>query len=117
VLFGDASQRSRSLELFFDLVVAAAVSQAARLLRLDPSWHGAGVLVLVFVPPWWAWIGFTFYDNRYTVDDTIHRVAVLSAAVGIGVLGLSLTRVPGRRVYRCPRRLVSACGRLRCWSI
>ncbi|SNT27191.1 Low temperature requirement protein LtrA [Asanoa hainanensis] len=95
MLFGDPARRSANLELFFDLVVAVAVSQAARLLRLDPTWHGAGLLVLVFVPLWWAWIGFTFYDNRYTVDDAIHRVSVLAAAIGMGTLGLSLTRVPG----------------------
>ncbi len=95
VLFGGPARRSANLELFFDLVVAVAVSQAARLLRLDPTWHGAGVLVLVFVPLWWAWIGFTFYDNRYTVDDAVHRVSVLAAAIGMGTLGLSLTRVPG----------------------
>jgi low temperature requirement protein LtrA len=95
VLFGGAARRSTSLELFFDLVVAVAVSQAARLLRLDPSWHGAGVLALVFVPLWWGWNGFTFYDNRYTVDDAVHRASVLAAAIGMGALGLSLTRVPG----------------------
>lgn len=51
------------LELFFDLVVVAAVSVLADSLRADLTAHGLGVTVLVYVAIWTSWTLAVFYAN------------------------------------------------------
>ena len=57
------------LELFFDLVFVVAVAQLADGLAADPSVHGFLVFAGLFVPVWWAWVGYTFYADRFDTDD------------------------------------------------
>src|SRR5262249_7586377 len=46
----------------------------------------------VFVPVWWAWMGFTFYANRYDTDDLPYRLLTLLGMFGVAVLA---TTAPG----------------------
>ena len=78
------------LELFYDLVFVVAVSQLAHNLSKDISWMGFLSFAALFVPVWWAWIGATFYANRFDTDNVIRRLlmglqmlAVASMAVNI----------------------------------
>jgi len=60
---GDLPERRASwLELFFDLVVVAAVSALAAQLHDDRSVAALAVFAGLFVPVWWAWWGFTWYS-------------------------------------------------------
>jgi low temperature requirement protein LtrA len=76
------------LELFFDLVFAGAVGQLAGALQEHPSLGSLARFALLFTPLWWLWVQFAFYSDRHESDETLHRVAILSAIllfVGLAV--------------------------------
>ena len=74
------------LELFFDLVFVVAVAQLADGLAEDPSLHGFLIFAGLFVPVWWAWVGYTFYADRFDTDDPPHRVLMLMGMFLVAVL-------------------------------
>ncbi|MEM9562579.1 MAG: low temperature requirement protein A [Actinomycetota bacterium] len=79
------------LELFYDLVYVATLIQIGNFLSSNLDWTGFGrFLVLMFVI-WWAWSGETAYQNRYYVDDVLHRLLVLLQMIGVAVIGLSVS--------------------------
>lgn len=88
---GQAAETERHatwLELFYDLVFVAAVSQLAASLLEDYSWGGAFRFCLLFVPVWWAWVGHTFYLTRFDTADVGHRLltmAQMAAAASLAV--------------------------------
>lgn len=76
------------LELFYDLVFVAAVSQLATSLTDDYSAVGFIKFSALFVPVWWAWVGHTFYLSRFDSDDVVHRVLAMvqmAAAASLAV--------------------------------
>ena len=78
------------LELFYDLVFVVAVSQLAHYLSKDVSISGFLGFVVLFVPVWWAWIGTTFYANRFDSDDVGRRLLMglqmlASAALAVNI--------------------------------
>jgi low temperature requirement protein LtrA len=74
------------LELFFDLVFVVAVAQLADGLAGDPSLHGFLVFAGLFVAVWWAWVGYTFYADRFDTDDPPHRVLMITGMFAVAVL-------------------------------
>ncbi|MDX6564629.1 MAG: hypothetical protein QOE10_291, partial [Gaiellales bacterium] len=76
------------LELFFDLVLVAAVAALADQLHHDHSLTGFAVFAGLFVPVWWIWWGFTWYSSAFNPDDTTNRLALLAAMAGIGALAV-----------------------------
>ena len=100
------------LELFYDLVFVVAVSQLAHNLSKDVSLTGFLSFTALFVPVWWAWIGATFYANRFDTDDVIRRLlmglqmlAVASMAVNIHH-GLGATSVGFALSYAAARAIL-----------
>ncbi|HEY6067980.1 MAG TPA: low temperature requirement protein A [Gaiellaceae bacterium] len=91
-LDGQEDRRATWLELFFDLVFVAAVSQLANALTAQPTTGRFFEFIGLFVPVWWAWTGFTFYANRFDTDDLPYRLLTLLAMFGVAVLA---TTVPG----------------------
>jgi low temperature requirement protein LtrA len=85
-------RRATWLELFFDLVFVAAVSQLANALSTQPTTGRFFEFAGLFVPVWWAWSGFTFYANRFDTDDLPYRLLTLLGMFGVAVLA---TTVPG----------------------
>lgn len=77
------------LELFFDLVFVLAVAKVAHILADHSDLGGFLRYVALFVPVWWAWIGFTFYADRFESEETAYRV--LTFAGMFAVTGFSLT--------------------------
>jgi low temperature requirement protein LtrA len=86
-----AGRRVTWLELFFDLVFAAAVAQVASPLRDDYSAHGLLRFAILFVLIWWAWTGHAMFSTRFDADDWVQRgltllqmfiVAVMAANAG-----------------------------------
>lgn len=61
------------LELFFDLIFVAAVSQVAEPLRHDYSVGGLVRFVPLFVLVWWAWTGHAVFSTRFDTDDVVQR--------------------------------------------
>jgi low temperature requirement protein LtrA len=72
-------RRASWLELFFDLVVAGAIGQLAGAFQHHPSLGTLGRFLLLFTPIWWLWVQLTFYADRHESDDSVHRVAFLTA--------------------------------------
>ena len=85
-------RRATWLELFFDLVFVAAVSQLASALSSQPTTGRFFEFAGLFVPVWWCWTGFTFYANRFDTDDLPYRLLTLLAMFGVAVVA---TTVPG----------------------
>ena len=77
------------LELFFDLVFVAAVAQIATTLAEDHSRLGFAEFVGVFIPVAWAWMGFTFYANRFDSDDVIYRAMKSIAMIAVAALAVN----------------------------
>jgi low temperature requirement protein LtrA len=76
------------LELFYDLVVVAAVSPVAQALSHDHSASGLLVFAGLFIPVFWVWAGHTVYSTRFDTDDLIYRLLTflqMFAVVGMAV--------------------------------
>jgi low temperature requirement protein LtrA len=89
----DEMRRATWLELFFDLVFVAAVSQLANALAAEPTTARFFEFLGLFVPVWWAWMGFTFYANRFDTDDLVYRLLLLAAMFGVAVLATTIPSV------------------------
>ena len=74
------------LELFFDLVFVVAIAQLADGLAEDPSLRGFLIFAGLFVAVWWAWVGYTFYADRFDTDDPPHRVLMLAGMFAVAIL-------------------------------
>ena len=86
-------RRATWLELFFDLVFVAAVTQLANALSADPTVGRFFEFVGVFVPVWWVWNGFTFYANRFDTDDLPYRLLTLLGMFGVAALATTVPSV------------------------
>ena len=89
---GNASR----LELFFDLAYVLVVMELAKTFYGDLSWHGAGVLVGLFVAIWFSWVGFTLYANRFDTDDVVFRIGKLAATAAIAGCAASASDAIGK---------------------
>ncbi|MGB3693369.1 MAG: low temperature requirement protein A [Spirulinaceae cyanobacterium] len=76
------------LELFYDLVFVVAISQLAHHLSKQVSPQGFFEFVVLFIPVWWAWIGTTFYANRFDSDNIVRRLLI-----GIQMLAMAALAV------------------------
>lgn len=78
------------LELFYDLVFVVAVSQIAHYLHEDITLKGFLGFVFLFIPVWWAWIGTTFYANRFDSDDIKHRLLTGLQMLAVAALAVNI---------------------------
>jgi len=92
------------LELFYDLIYVATIIQLGDALSGGISdaakHHDMGEMVLgcvgfagLFVPLWFSWTVFTFYSNRFVIDDSVHRGIVFAQMFGIAGLAVMVGRV------------------------
>ncbi|MDQ3875573.1 MAG: low temperature requirement protein A [Actinomycetota bacterium] len=82
----DEERRATWLELFVDLVFVVAVGQVAHELEVDHTALGFLKFAGLFVPIWWAWVGFTFYADRFDTDDLVFRVAMFAEMLAVAAL-------------------------------
>jgi low temperature requirement protein LtrA len=82
----DGERHATWLELFFDLVFVVAIAQLADGLSGEPTLRGFLIFAGLFVAVWWAWVGYTFYADRFDTDDPPHRVLMLSGMFAVAVL-------------------------------
>jgi low temperature requirement protein LtrA len=93
---GEGAEEERHaswLELFFDLVFVVAITQLGESLAHDVSWTGVLRFGGLFIPVWWAWIGYTFYADRFDSDDVVHRIAMLAGMLAIAALAVNVGNV------------------------
>lgn len=84
------ARRVTWLELFYDLVFVVTVSQLAHQLSKTVSLAGVVEFVVLFVPVWWAWIGTTFYANRFDTDTGVRRGLMGVQMVAIAALAVNV---------------------------
>jgi inward rectifier potassium channel len=77
------------LELFYDLIFVAAIIQLGDALSHHVSLGGFAAFAGHFVPLWIAWSGFTFFANRFDVDDFTHRIMVFVQMFAMGAMAIS----------------------------
>jgi len=84
------------LELFLDLIFVYALAAVVARLGSDPTPSPTAVLAVIglFVVIQWAWVGQVFYDTRFDPDDLPHRLLVLVALAGAGLMTLGVDEVP-----------------------
>jgi low temperature requirement protein LtrA len=87
----DEERHPTWLELFFDLCFVAAVAALAAYLHHHASVDGLLLFAVLFVPVWWAWMGYSWYASAFDNDDVVFRVSWLAAmllvialAAGVG---------------------------------
>jgi low temperature requirement protein LtrA len=83
----DAPERVEWLELFFDLVVVAAVAVFSDALREDATWGGLGIFLVTYGAVWFAWVSVVMYTDVAgeltrvrTVVGSMLLLAVMAAA-------------------------------------
>ena len=81
-----AGRRVTWLEVFFDLVFAAAVAQVAAPLHEDYSAAGFLRFAILFVLIWWAWTGHAVFSTRFGTDDAVQRGLTLLQVFGVAVM-------------------------------
>jgi low temperature requirement protein LtrA len=87
--------RATWLELFYDVVYIATISQLGSALGEDISAGGFLRFVILFLPIWWSWSGITFYMNRFIVDDFWHRLLIFVQMLAIAVVAFSIAEAFG----------------------
>lgn len=76
------------IELFYDLVYVATIIQLGSALSKHPDWGGFLIFSGLFAAIWYAWSGFTFFSNRFVVDDALHRLLVFVKMFGIAAIAV-----------------------------
>jgi low temperature requirement protein LtrA len=77
-------RRVGPLELFLDLIFVALIAELAHSLSQHVDFVRLGEFLLLFFPTWWAWIGPTFYADRFESDDVSHRLSMFALMVPVG---------------------------------
>ncbi len=85
------------LELFFDLVFAAALSQVAAPLSHDYSLAGLFRFSVLFLLIWWAWAGHTTFSTRFDTDDLVQRLLTLLQMFAVAVMAVNAEDALGSR--------------------
>jgi low temperature requirement protein LtrA len=83
-------RHATTFELFFDLVFVVAVAELADALLHHPTAAGLGRYVALFVPVWWAWVGYTFYADRFDNDDAVQRLLMVAAMLAVASLAVAI---------------------------
>jgi len=78
------------LELLFDLIFVAAISQLA--LNLSGNYSAVTFLesLPLFFAIWWGWSGHTFYLDRFGTDDIFNRVVTMAQMVVVASLTINV---------------------------
>jgi low temperature requirement protein LtrA len=82
------------LELFYDLIYVVAIATTTHVLAHSHHgtipWDYVFKYVLIFIPVWWAWVGFTMYVNRYGEEHAAQRIIYFVQMVFVIVLTASI---------------------------
>ncbi|MDQ3687677.1 MAG: low temperature requirement protein A [Acidobacteriota bacterium] len=78
------------LELFFDLVFVLAVAQVAYTLSHDLTTGGALRYFALFAPVWWAWVGYTFYADRFESEEYVYRLLMFAGMLAVVALAVNV---------------------------
>ncbi len=94
---GETARKVTWLELFFDLIFVAAVSQVAAPLRIDYTVAGLVRFTPLFVLIWWAWTGHTVFSTRFDTDDAVQRGLTLVQMFAVAAMAANARDALGSR--------------------
>ena len=83
------AKRVTWIELFYDLVFVAAFIQLGNGLSHHADSAGVATFLAIFMPLWVVWTGFTFFENRFAVDDFAQRLLVFGQMFAVGAMALT----------------------------
>ena len=92
---GRPHQRVGWFELFYDLVIVAAVGNGAHLFVEDPTWENGAWIALTFFVMFALWLLTVLNNNLYPGDHPWRRVLVLVQMLALVVACLSIGRTEG----------------------
>ncbi|NHN28282.1 low temperature requirement protein A [Paenibacillus agricola] len=82
------------LELFYDLIYVVAIAATTHVLAHSHHgtipWDIVVKYLLIFIPVWWAWVGFTMYVNRYGEECIPQRIIYFVQMVFVIILTASI---------------------------
>ena len=81
------------IELFYDLIYVATIIQLGNALSMNVGVTGFLAFAGLFAPIWYTWTGFTFYSNRFVVDDLMHRGLVFAQMFCVGAMAVEVPDV------------------------
>jgi low temperature requirement protein LtrA len=82
-------------ELFYDLVVVAAVGLTNDVFLADPTFSNAALSAMTMTALAWAWFVTTLYNNMFPGQDLIRRLLLLGQMAALVVAGLAVDQVHG----------------------
>jgi low temperature requirement protein LtrA len=92
---GNSERHSDWLELLFDLIFVAAVSQLA--LNLNGNYSLTVFLesIPIFFAIWWSWAGQTFYLSRFGADDMFNRFLTMLQILVVAAMTVNVKNALG----------------------
>ncbi len=78
------------LELFYDLVFVVVIAELGHYLAVHMNVQGLVGFIVLFLPTWWAWIGGTFYHERFETDGIDNRVFTFLQMLGVAAMAIFL---------------------------
>ncbi len=78
------------LELFFDLVFVIAVAHVASILLAETNTVGLLKFTMLFFAIWWAWVGHTFYADRFESDEPEYRILTFAAMLAVASMAIRI---------------------------
>ena len=87
---GDSERHSDWLELLFDLIFVAAISQISLSLSANYSFIAFLASIPLFFVIWWGWVGHTFYLSRFGPDDLFHRAFTMAQMIVVASLVINV---------------------------
>jgi len=91
----EAPDRIEWLELFFDLVVVAAVAVLSEALRESETWGGLGLFLVTYGAVWFAWVSVVMYAD---VAGELTRVRTV--VVSMFLVAVMAASAPGQGGHR-----------------
>jgi inward rectifier potassium channel len=92
------------MELFYDLIFVAAIIQLGDTLSTQVTQQHAVAapfawFFALFAPLWVAWTGYTFFANRFTLDDASQRLLVFLKMFAVGVMAIAAPGVAAQESH------------------
>jgi low temperature requirement protein LtrA len=85
----DTEARVSPLELFFDLVFVFALTQVTRGMAGDPTFTGLLHGLLVLVPLYWTWSGYSWLTSTVDPELVLTRIVMFVGMAGMAVAALA----------------------------
>ncbi|MGA9754681.1 MAG: low temperature requirement protein A [Desulfobaccales bacterium] len=90
---GEGAEEERHatwLELFYDLLFASVVAQLTFGLSQGLSVPGVLGFAFLCVPVWWAWVGQSFYADRFDTDDLGQRLFIIAQMFAVAAMAVNV---------------------------